>query len=111
MLRKQRERLLTFLYVKAVEPTNNQADGPSNGHLRELRPAVIVRKTNGCNRTDPGAHTHSIVTSVLRTCQKQGRDFIAFVADLLRHPDAVAPPKVALRGAIFASPRPTSASP
>ena len=97
LLRKQRDRLFTFLYVKAVDPTNNQAE-------REIRPAVIIRKTNGCNRTKPGARTHSIVTSVLRTCQKQGHDFIAFIADLLHHPDAVAPP-------IFKSPTPASASP
>ena len=97
LLRKQRERLFTFLYVKAVQPTNNQAE-------REIRPAVIIRKTNGCNRAKPSARTHSVVTSVLRTCQKQGRDFIAFIADLLRHPDAMAPP-------IFKSPTPASASP
>ena len=36
LLRKQRERLFTFLYVKAVQPTNNQAE-------REIRPAVIIR--------------------------------------------------------------------
>jgi len=97
LLRKQRERLFTFLYVKAVQPTNNQAE-------REIRPAVIIRKTNGCNRAKPGARTHSVVTSVLRTCQKQGRDFIAFIADLLRHPDGLAPP-------IFKSSTPASASP
>lgn len=85
LLRKQRARLFTFLYIQAVDPTNNQAE-------REIRPAVIIRKTNGCNRSPVGARTHSIVTSVLRTCQKQGRDFIAFIAEMLRHPDSVAPP-------------------
>jgi transposase len=85
LLRKQRQRLFTFLYVDVVQPTNNHAE-------REIRPAVIIRKTNGCNRSRVGARTHSIVTSVLRTCQKQGRDFIDFVASLLRHPDAIAPP-------------------
>ncbi|NJM39599.1 MAG: transposase [Anaerolineae bacterium] len=85
LLRKQRSRLLTFLYVDAVQPTNNAAE-------RELRPAVIVRKTNGCNRSDSGAKVHATVTSVLRTCYKQGIDFVAFVALLLHHPDSLAPP-------------------
>jgi transposase len=85
LLRKQRTRLLTFLYVDAVQPTNNAAE-------RELRPAVIVRKTNGCNRSDKGAKVHATVTSVLRTCYKQGIDFVSFVAHLLHHPDSLAPP-------------------
>lgn len=66
-LRKQRSRLLTFLYHAAVPPTNNAAE-------RELRPAVVVRKTGGCNRTEAGADAHAILASVLRTCQKQGFD-------------------------------------
>mgnify|MGYP005866490395 CR=1 FL=1 len=43
LLRKHGEKLLKFLYVEAVDATNNLAE-------RELRPGVIVRKTNGCNR-------------------------------------------------------------
>lgn len=97
LLRKQRDRLFTFLYLPAVDPTNNQAE-------REIRPAVIIRKTNGCNRSPVGARTHSIVTSVLRTCHKQGRDFVDFIAVMLRHPDAVAPP-------LFAHAPPTAAGP
>lgn len=73
-LRKQRPRLLTFLYHDAVAPTNNAAE-------RELRPAVVVRKTGGCNRTEAGAQAHAVLASVLRTCQKQGFDPI----DILKH--------------------------
>ncbi len=69
LLRKQREHLFTFLYVAEVPPTNNAAE-------RELRPAVIIRKTNGCNRSQAGATAHSILSSVIRTCEKQGLDFI-----------------------------------
>ena len=69
LLRKQREYLFTFLYVAEVAPTNNIAE-------RELRPAVIIRKTNGCNRSPAGATAHSILSSVIRTCEKQGLDFI-----------------------------------
>lgn len=76
LLRKQRSRLLTFLYHNAVSPTNNAAE-------RELRPAVLARKTGGCNRTQQGAEAHAILTSVLRTCQKQGFDPVEVLKQLL----------------------------
>ncbi len=90
-LRKQRPRLLTFLYHDAVAPTNNTAE-------RELRPAVIVRKTGGCNRTEAGAQAHAVLASVLRTCQKQGFDPVEVLKHLLRSAetlmfDLVAKPK------------------
>lgn len=75
-LLKQRARLFTFLYHDAVDPTNNAAE-------RELRPAVVVRKTGGCNRTDAGADAHAILASVLRTCLKQGYDPVAVLKQLL----------------------------
>ncbi len=64
-LRKHRAHLLRFLYVEGLDATNNQAE-------RMLRPAVITRKTGGCNRTEGGAETHSILASVLVTCRQQG---------------------------------------
>ena len=63
--------------MDAVEPTNNAAE-------RELRPAVIVRKTNGCNRSERGADMHAILASLIRTCDKQGRDFITETKQLLQ---------------------------
>jgi transposase len=63
-LRKHRPHLLRFLYVDDLQPTNNLAE-------RMLRPAVITRKTNGCNRTLDGAAVHSILSSVLVTCHQQ----------------------------------------
>jgi len=88
---KQRPRLLTFLYHDAVAPTNNAAE-------RELRPAVVVRKTGGCNRTDAGAEAHAVLASVLRTCQKQGFDPVEVLKHLLHSAetlmfDLVAKPK------------------
>jgi transposase len=83
LLRKQRPHLLTFLYVDAMTPTNNAAE-------REIRPAVLIRKTNGCNRSETGAQTHSILTSIIRTCQKHGQDFVTAVKRVLRHPAPLA---------------------
>lgn len=82
LLRKQRQRLFTFLYVEAVAPTNNIAE-------RDLRPSVIIRKTNGCNRSETGAQTHSVITSVLRTCRKHGHDFITTIKTVLLRRDPI----------------------
>jgi transposase len=79
LLRKQRPYLFTFLYVDAVAPTNNAAE-------RELRPAVIIRKTNGCNRSPKGATAHAILSSVIRTARKHGHDFVDLTRRLLQQP-------------------------
>lgn len=79
LLRKQRPYLFTFLYVDAVAPTNNAAE-------RELRPAVIIRKTNGCNRSPAGATTHAILSSVIRTARKHGHDFVDLTKRMLQQP-------------------------
>lgn len=77
LLKKHRQRVLTFLYVEGLEPTNNLAE-------REIRPEVVVRKISGGNRGDRGARAHAILGSVIRTCQRQGRDFLAVAVALLR---------------------------
>lgn len=79
LLRKQRPYLFTFLYVDAVAPTNNAAE-------RELRPAVIIRKTNGCNRSPKGATAHAVLSSVIRTARKHGHDFVDLTKRMLQHP-------------------------
>jgi transposase len=82
LLRKQRAYLFTFLYVEAVAPTNNLAE-------RELRPAVIIRKTNGCNRSRPGATAHAVLASVIRTARKHGHDFVNLTKRVLQEPRRV----------------------
>ncbi len=76
-LRKHRSHLLRFLYVEGLDATNNQAE-------RQLRPAVITRKTSGCNRTDGGAETHAILSSVLVTCRQQKRPILDYLVELQR---------------------------
>lgn len=75
-LRKQRARLFTFLTHEGVEATNNAAE-------RSLRPAVITRKTGGCNKSDAGAKTHAILASVLVTARQQGRNTVHYLRDVL----------------------------
>ena len=88
-LRKHREHLLRFLYVDGLDATNNQAE-------RMLRPAVITRKTGGCNRTDGGAQTHSILASILTTCRQQGFSILDALVKIQRNVGrtlkALAPP-------------------
>jgi transposase len=74
-LRKHRPHLLRFLYVDDLEATNNQAE-------RMLRPAVITRKTNGCNRTRSGAETHAILSSVLVTARQHSIPILDYLVQL-----------------------------
>ena len=74
-LRKHRPHLLRFLYVDDLQPTNNLAEAM-------LRPAVITRKTNGCNRTQDGAMAHSILSSVLVICHQQSIPVLDYLVQL-----------------------------
>ena len=76
-LRKHRPHLLRFLYVDGLDATNNQAE-------RMLRPAVITRKTNGCNRSTGGASTHAILSSVLVTCRQHSIPILDYLVQLQR---------------------------
>ena len=76
-LRKQRPHLLRFLHTNGLDPTNNQAE-------RMLRPAVIIRKTNGCNRTERGALAHAILASILVTCRQQGLSLVEALVKIQR---------------------------
>jgi len=89
-LRKHRPHLLRFLYVDGLDATNNQAE-------RQLRPGVIIRKTNGCNRAKGGAQAHSILTSVLVTCHQRSVPILDYMVSLQRFGETppslvVAPP-------------------
>lgn len=102
-LRKHRPHLLRFLYVDALEATNNQAE-------RMLRPAVITRKTNGCNRARPGADAHAILSSVLVTCRQHSVPILDYLVQLQRFGEApTAHPATPLLPA--ATPLPLAASP
>jgi transposase len=65
-IRAHRGEWLVFLHNPEVPPTNNHAE-------QMLRPAVITRKVGGCNKTLWGALVHSVLASVMVTCQRQGK--------------------------------------
>ena len=58
-----RGRVLTFLEIEGVEPTNNRAE-------RMLRPAVIARKVSHCSKNQRGADAFAAFVSVAQTARK-----------------------------------------
>ena len=76
-LKKHEKSLTTFLHKPEVDGTNNAAE-------RALRPAVVMRKITGGSRGKKSARAWSIIASVIRTAEQQGRDVIETIKTLLR---------------------------
>jgi transposase len=47
---------------------------------------VVTRKVWGGNRTERGAHTQSVLVSILQTCRQQLRPATGFLQQLLHLP-------------------------
>jgi transposase len=75
----ERPALFTFLRHPEVEATNWWGE-------HAIRPAVVTRKVCGGNRTWLGAHTQTILMSVLRTCHQQDIHPYTVLERLLRSP-------------------------
>jgi transposase len=76
-VRAHRGEWLCFLHDAEVPPTNNHAE-------QMLRPAVITRKVGGCNKNLLGALVHSILSSIMVSCHRQGRRFLDLARQLWR---------------------------
>jgi len=76
-LSKHRTRLTTFLHKPEVDGTNNAAE-------RALRPAVVMRKITGGSRSAESAKAWSILASIMRTAEQQGRNVLETIKTLLR---------------------------
>lgn len=72
---KYRSELYTFI-DRGVDPTNNNAE-------REIRPAVLMRKTSYGNRSQQGSRNQEILMTGVRTCAKRDINFVATVAEHL----------------------------
>lgn len=83
-LRLHRHELFPFLDHPDVPPTNARAE-------QEIRPAVVIRKTSACNRAETGAHVHEVLASLIRTCHKQGENFVELTRQRLLAPHAPLP--------------------
>jgi transposase len=85
-LLKHKDQIFTFLDVPGVPPDNNHAE-------RAIRPHVILRNRSFHNRTDAGAHAHSVLTSLVQTLLLQNRPVIpALASSYLAHRHGVVKP-------------------
>lgn len=57
-LLRERNALFTFLYHPGLDATNYRAE-------QAIRPMVVAHKVWGGNRTENGAHTQSVLVSIL----------------------------------------------
>ncbi|SRR5258708_7829907 len=74
-LTKYRREMYTFI-EKNLEPTNNNAE-------REIRPAVLMRKTSYGNRSEQGRKNQSVMMSIIRTAEKRGQNFVQMATEHL----------------------------
>jgi transposase len=88
-IRSHRGEWLLFLHDSAVPPTNNHAE-------QMLRPSVITRKVGGCNKNLMGALVHSILSSLMVTCHRQGKRFLDLARKLWQNDQARAVPITSL---------------
>ena len=78
-LSREFDFLFTCLRCPGLDATNYRGE-------EALRPAVVTRKVWGGNRTENGAHTQEVLTSILRTSHQQQMDPALHLAALLCSP-------------------------
>ena len=78
-----------FLRDPSIEATNSRAE-------RAIRPAVVMRKVCGGNRTRKGADTQQVLASVVRTARQRQLDLQDLTMTMLCSPKPVAPEALAL---------------
>lgn len=64
-LRRHSDEIFTFLDRPEADWHNNFAE-------RQIRPAVVLRKSSQCNRSDQGAATQAVMMSIYRTLKLRG---------------------------------------
>lgn len=72
-LLKHHQEIFTFLDVPGLPSDNNAAE-------RSIRPHVIIRNRSFQNRTDKGAHAHSVLSSILQSLLLQARPVVQDLA-------------------------------
>lgn len=90
-LLRYEEALFVFLEHDDVPATNWLAE-------HALRGAVVNRKVSGGNRSNAGARTQAVLTSVLRTCHQQHINPFEVLTDLLRAPQPQPHPSLVATG-------------
>lgn len=77
-----------FLFDATVDATNWRAE-------QALRPAVVNRKVSGGNRSERGAETQEILSSVVQTARLRDLDPRDVLVELLRSPQPTVSPALA----------------
>jgi transposase len=75
-LERHKGEILTFLYVKGIDPHNNHAE-------QQIRPDVIFRKITFGNRSATGAISHSVLMTMLQTAKLNNMDPLKTLEDIL----------------------------
>jgi hypothetical protein len=88
-LEKYADEMFTFLELPHVPPDNTPAE-------RDIRSVAAARGDGGVNRTDWGAKAFAHAKSVIRTCQKQGRNFLQYGLEVIRAASAGQSPPLPL---------------
>ena len=73
-----------FLWDPSLDATNWRAE-------QAIRPAVVIRKVCGGNRTRKGADTQQVLASVVRTARQRNLNLPSVIATMLRAADPVVP--------------------
>ena len=73
-----------FLWDPSLDATNWRAE-------QAIRPAVVIRKVCGGNRTRHGADTQQVLASVVRTARQRNLDLPPLIAAMLRAAEPVVP--------------------
>ena len=73
-----------FLWDLSVDATNWRAE-------QAIRPAVVIRKVCGGNRTRHGADSQQVLASVVRTARQRDLDLPPLIATMLRATGPVVP--------------------
>lgn len=75
-LERHKDEILTFLYVKGIDPHNNHAE-------QQIRPDVIFRKITFGNRSPAGTENHSVLTTILQTAKLNNMDPLSTLENIL----------------------------
>lgn len=68
-----------YTFVKENVPaTNNPAE-------REIRPAVLMRKTSYCNRSEDGKNNQAILMSIIATSKRKNQNFMNYASQRLQN--------------------------
>jgi transposase len=78
-----------FLFDLTLDATNWRAE-------QALRPAVVNRKVSGGNRSERGAETQEILSSIVQTARLRDLDPRAVLVDLLRSPQPTVSPALSM---------------